>query len=84
MRPVKVRRSQDLCLHASTGKAQAYCSLSKSGVLNWHWHLRTAFRGNGDYQASAWLGLLLFLRINFENTGTLLPMLLLMVFFFTS
>lgn len=29
MRPVKVRRSQDSCLHASTGRAQAYCSLEQ-------------------------------------------------------
>lgn len=45
MRPVKVRRSQDSCLHASTGKAQAYCSLSKSGFLSWHWHFENGVQG---------------------------------------
>lgn len=29
MRPFRVRRSQESCLYASTGKAQAYCSLEQ-------------------------------------------------------
>jgi len=29
MRPVRVRLLQESCLHASTGKAQAYCSLEQ-------------------------------------------------------
>lgn len=84
MRAIMVPRSQDSCFHASTGKAQACCSLEQE----WFSDLALAFENGvqGKRELSsiglAWLAFVL--RINFENTGTLLPLLLLIVFFFTS